>query len=120
MKIESEQKTLVRQLAGKISQMTEQQRLEMAQKMPVLTIEGHPLSPFNACLVASQKPDVTIVGGFKQWITHGRCVAKGQHGLGIWIPCKPKKGSQDEEKVFFTFGNVFDISQTIELPAKEA
>jgi len=77
--------------------------------------------------VAMQCPSASVVGGFRQWIAQGRCVIKGQHGIGIWIPTK-KKGTEAEfpktiteavaqapERHGFIFGTVFDIGQTAPL-----
>jgi N-terminal domain of anti-restriction factor ArdC len=112
-----------RELAKSISALTEEQRAEMASRLPaVATIEGRVLSVFNQCLLASQFPSVTIVGGFRQWKAAGRFVRKGSQGLSLWIPLKgrseePEKteleGSADSEsRPSFIMGTVFDVSQT--------
>ena len=97
-----------RKLAAEISAMTPEQRAAVSAKMIITTIEGRALSMFNNCLVASQCPNATIVGGFRQWLAAGRCVRKGQHGLTIWVPLK----SKDETETKFIAGAVFDVSQT--------
>lgn len=108
-------------MALSIAEMTDDQRAELASKMPALaTIEGRPLSMHNSCLIATQLPTATIVGGFRQWLAAGRCVAKGQRGLSIWIPTSRKGKSEDGQAdgtadVYFVAGTVFDISQTVEL-----
>ncbi|MGV1047711.1 MAG: hypothetical protein ACOYD4_04180, partial [Solirubrobacterales bacterium] len=67
-------KALHRQVAG----MTETARIELIQRMgAIVTCDGHPLSPRNTCLVIFQSPTASIVGGFRQWLKHGRAVRKG-------------------------------------------
>jgi hypothetical protein len=106
-----------------VADMPETDRLVLAAKAGIVTCEGRELSVKNQCLLAFQFPAVTVVGGFKQWLRHGRCVQKGQHGLMIWVPTGHKTteqmpdGSTAEtlEKSGFIVGTVFDISQTAEL-----
>ena len=95
----------------------------------VVTVEGRPLSRCNQSLIAFQSGALsvapTIVGGFRQWLRAGRCVAKGQHGLAIWYPRgggkKTVEGEGTDEEPgkggsrSFGVGVVFDISQTVEL-----
>ena len=116
-----ERRETLRQLWQKISAMTEHERAEFAEKAgTVLTCEGHPLSVGNTILLAYQADNITIVGGFQQWIKAGRCVSKGQRALGIWIPKTPKDDpnrpegmiSEKDLHMSFFFGSVFDISQT--------
>ncbi len=114
-----------RALARTISKMSPTEREAMAAKLPgVVTIEGHALSPFNTCLVVMQFPSASLVGGFRQWLKHGRCVVKGQHGISIWVPCgarksdaDPAEGDSDGERPGFICGTVFDVSQTQEIAA---
>src|SRR5262245_60562438 len=75
-----------RELAETIAAMSDEARAAMAERMPIVTIEGRTLSPHNACLIGTQNPDATMVGGFQQWIKAGRCVRKGEHGLMMWAP----------------------------------
>ena len=118
----------IRELAKVVAAMTEQDRVSLAQRTGIRTIEGHELSVFNHCLLLTQNPNLSIVGGFRQWKKAGRSVMKGQHGLAIWCPVKPKatpdadelEGDQDGEKSKprFMLGTVFDISQTRDGTAK--
>lgn len=115
-----------RALFERLAKMPDAERAAIAMRRPIVTVEGHPLSPANCCLVALQNPHATLVGGFRQWIANGRCVKKGERGMVIRVPGK-KKGAQDatadgttEEatetgSVFFITGTVFDIGQTEEL-----
>lgn len=66
-------------LARQIADMDDGQRAVMAERMAgAVTVEGRRLSVHNACLLACQCPDATMVGGFNQWKTHGRVVRKGR------------------------------------------
>jgi hypothetical protein len=111
-------RAMLTELAAKASIMTPEE-LKAFLPVDVMTIEQKPLSPKNTYLVLSQLKTATIVGGFDQWKRAGRVVSKGSKALGIWVPLKPRDASAtptpDEEKkptFRFTFGNVFDISQT--------
>lgn len=109
-------------LAGNIAAMSPQDRATLASKSSIMTIEGRSLSVFNQCLLVSQNPFATVVGGFAQWKAAGRIVRKGEHGLALWVPCKGKEtlnaglaviaGSNVAEKTRFLMGTVFDVSQT--------
>lgn len=90
----------------------------------------HNYSLNNTILIAMQKPDATLVAGYKAWQTdHGRTVRKGEHGIKILAPCKFKvtvdsdengtleNGGNDEktkvmEYLRFKITHVFDVSQT--------
>lgn len=112
-------KAIVKQVAN----MTDVERVQLAAKMPaIVNPEGHALSLFNTCLVAKQCETATIVGGFKQWLAHGRAVRKGEHGLMIWFPAKkgakpngeaptPAEAEQGESTRFYV-ATVFDVGQT--------
>jgi antirestriction protein ArdC len=74
-----------------------------------------------------QRPDVTIVGGFRQWQQVGRKVKKGEHGLYIWIPLGTRETDDqgltrtempDERR--FKLVAVFDVSQTEEMEEEHA
>ena len=54
-------------LARQIADMDDGQRAVMAERMAgAVTVEGRRLSVHNACLLACQCPDATMVGGFNQ------------------------------------------------------
>lgn len=121
-----ERRNTFRALAGKIGRMTADERGALAASLPVIaTVEGRTLSVFNQCLVASQCPTATLVGGFQQWIKAGRAVRKGEHGLAIWIPTmrqgKDEVSGEDETaETHFIMGTVFDVSQTGEIAERVA
>lgn len=82
----------------------------------------HNYSLNNTLLIAMQRPDATLVAGYKAWQTdHGRYVRSGEHGIKILAPCKykvtVKSEKEDEEPkeleyLKFKITHVFDISQT--------
>ena len=117
-----ERRQKMRSLAAEISKMSLGERMELAKRVPVVTIEGRTLSPFNCCFVVHQNSSATVVGGFRQWKAAGRCVRKGEHGMALWIPTGTGKSDQDDaqsiasdsEGVRFVLGTVFDVSQTQE------
>jgi len=120
----TERRQKMRSLAREIGNMPVSARMELAKRTPATTIEGHTLSPFNCCFLAHQNPNVTIVGGFRQWKKAGRSVCKGEHGLALWIPVGCKKANGDdsetiheESDVHFLLATVFDVSQTKESEA---
>ncbi len=111
--------------------MPEAERILMANKLGLVTADGHALSPSNQYLVLLQCPGATVLGGFKQWQKHGRSVRKGEHGAMIWVPCGGRKnnapldGSNSNSAIAdgeptgdtdgrFIVGCLFDISQTTE------
>jgi hypothetical protein len=117
-------------LVKQVADMTEEQKAALVARIgAVPTCEGHALSLANTMLLLMQMPNVSMVGGFRQWLRAGRCVQKGQHGAMIWIPLGKRKNGEpdatDEEdpieeapktngngKGRFIIGTVFDISQT--------
>lgn len=105
-----------------VSAMSEDERAELARRMPIVNVTGHALSVFNNCLLIRQAAGapLTIVGGFKQWLAAGRVVAAGQHGYAIWYPRGKRKEAETDDdtktgRVSFGTATVFDISQTVEL-----
>jgi len=111
-------RAMLTELAAKASLMTPEE-LKAFLPCEVMTIEQKTLSLKNTYLVLNQCRTATIVGGFNQWKGAGRSVLKGAKALGIWVPLKPRTSASpdptpdDKKPAFrFTFGNVFDISQT--------
>lgn len=73
----------------------------------------------NTLLILMQKPDASLVAGYKAWQSKGRQVRKGERGLTILAPCPHRKEEEDEGgnkvvKSWTTFRaiKVFDVSQT--------
>jgi len=116
-------------LARQIAKMDEGERIRLASKVQIHSIEGRTLSVHNQCLLALQRPDATVVGGFRQWKRAGRCVRKGEHGSMIWVPTLPadKRDTNEEHPeesetsdLRFLVATVFDVAQTAELDTKTA
>ncbi|WP_372826522.1 ArdC-like ssDNA-binding domain-containing protein [Polaromonas sp.] len=122
-------------LAAQVSKMTDAQRAAIAARFPVVTIEQHVISPRNTCLVTLQADRaITIIGGFRQWIAHGRAVRKGEKAIYILRPCpKGRKAGADAAPgestdgaeqhgpgMFFKAIPVFDVTQTDALQAVPA
>jgi hypothetical protein len=109
-------------LAGQVARMTDDERAALVARVgAIVTCEGRALSAFNSCLVLTQLPTASMVGGFWQWKDKGRSVRKGAHGLMIWIPTKGKDDADqpaEEEtegvakRAGFVMGTVFDVTQT--------
>jgi N-terminal domain of anti-restriction factor ArdC len=81
-------------------------------------------SPRNAQLIAMQRPEATDVRGFREWLDHGRCVRKGEHGIAILAPVLRKRtedangeeGTEAARKLATVkIAFVFDIAQTDEI-----
>jgi hypothetical protein len=114
-------KAIVKQVA----EMTDGQRVALTQSVgAVLSVDGRAMSLHNTCLLITQYPGVSLVGGFRQWLAQGRCVQKGQHGLMIWVPVRRKSKAVEEtgdseaedresqeSQPGFIVGTVFDVKQ---------
>ena len=81
----------------------------------------HHYSLNNTLLIASQKPDATLVASYTSWREdHDRSVRKGEKGIKIIAPTKYKVEVKDEEtgetttvqRLGFKVAYVFDVSQT--------
>jgi len=80
----------------------------------------HRYSFNNHLMIFLQRPDATLVAGFRKWKTMGRSVKRGEKGIAIFAPCKYRTKIEDddgEEKTLqqirgFRVVHVFDISQT--------
>ena len=127
-KAAAERKGKFRELCARIKSLGPNQRAELSARMPAVTVEGHTLSACNQLLIALQLPAATILGGFRQWIAHGRAVSKGQHGACIWVPTHHAHGdtsaqdgdAETAERCGFVMGTVFDVTQTEEIGAAPA
>ena len=77
----------------------------------------HSYSFNNALLIYLQRPDATLVAGYRRWQELGRQVRKGETSLAILAPivCKvTEKDNCEEERrvVGFRSARVFDVLQT--------
>lgn len=83
----------------------------------------HRYSVSNQFLIASQRPDATLVAGFHAWKGLRRVVRKGEHGIAILAPITRTRedASVDDTTsiVGFRLAHVFDVSQTDGEPLPE-
>src|SRR5437764_11340506 len=72
----------------------------------------HKYSLGNQLLIAFQRPDATLVAGYRDWQRMKRQVRKGEKGIAIMVPYVRKVELEDgtEEKRAMAFGtaHVFD------------
>ena len=70
----------------------------------------------NCVLIYSQKPEASLVCGYKAWEKYKRHVKKGETGIRILAPITKKRLNDDgtEDVIYSSFKavSVFDISQT--------
>lgn len=112
-------KTATKTKADKVAELKEalavfSEDLDDEQRA-LLTAEIQGYSERNAMLIAMQCPGATEVHGFKDWMSRGRCVRKGEKGIQILAPAgkiEENKETGDKEKMFFRIAFIFDISQT--------
>ncbi|MGH3370174.1 MAG: ArdC family protein, partial [Nocardioidaceae bacterium] len=83
----------------------------------------HRYSPNNCMLIRAQRPDATMLAGYRRWQSLGRQVRKGEKGVAILAPCvyraRPVDDTDEAERPElarilrgFTVVFVFDISST--------
>ena len=129
-----ERRARFKTLWAQIAKLDDMERARIAGQYGFRTVEGRELSMSNQMLIALQCPGASVLGGFRQWLGHGRAVRKGEHGAMIWCPAgrkstiEPSNPGADvvmpgetngENDTRFIVGTVFDISQTEELQAKQ-
>jgi hypothetical protein len=133
----AERRAQFTELANRVAEMTDDERAALVLKLgAIVTCEGRALSVHNSCLVLTQLPTASMVGGFRQWKAHGRSVKRGEHGLMIWVPTARKTDAEptasavppaadaeqpegEAKRAGFVMGTVFDISQTETTPQRE-
>lgn len=76
----------------------------------------HSYSINNTILAWMQRPDFTLLAGYKAWEKRGRRVIRGERSIRILSPMVKKIKADDDEESFIIRGfrpvSVFDISQT--------
>lgn len=123
-----ERKAKFRSLWKQVAAMPVERRVLLSRQYGFRTCEGHELSLGNQMLVALQHPTASVLGGFLQWLKHGRAVKKGEHGVMIWVPTGGRKAEvtaegaepvngESEDETRFIIGTLFDVSQTGEVEA---
>ena len=125
----AERRTRFTELAKHIAALTDDERAALVARVgAIVTCEGRALSVHNSCLVLTQLPTASMVGGFRQWQAHGRRVKRGERGLMIWVPTARKDNAApvavdgppagdgpvegDGKRARFVMGTVFDVTQT--------
>ena len=84
----------------------------------------------NAMLIVMQRPTATETHGYKEWLSKGRQVRKGQHGIRILAPSGQAGGTDAQPatettpavdgkagRQFFRLISVFDKAQTEDITA---
>lgn len=66
----------------------------------------------NAMLIMAQRPDASHVAGFHTWRRLGRCVLKGEKGIGIVAPMVGRKTAGDRRSM------VTDMADSDDNPAR--
>ena len=82
----------------------------------------HHYSPGNVAVILAQRPDATQVAGYNAWLRMHRFVKRGERAIKIVVPMTKKvetNDGQEERKLIFGTGNVFDLSQTDGEPLPE-
>lgn len=84
----------------------------------------------NTILIYMQKPDATMLAGYKQWMSRGRKVKKGEKSIKIFGHSIGKRKDENGNVVlnndgteatyeYYPILSVFDVSQTEPIPGKE-
>lgn len=84
----------------------------------------------NTILIYMQKPDATMLAGYKQWMFRGRKVKKGEKSIKIFGHSIGKRKDENGNVVlnndgteatyeYYPILSVFDVSQTEPIPGKE-
>lgn len=84
----------------------------------------------NTILIYMQKPNATMLAGYKQWMSRGRKVKKGEKSIKIFGHSIGKREDENGNVVlnndgteatyeYYPILSVFDVSQTEPIPGKE-
>lgn len=84
----------------------------------------------NTILIYMQKPNATMLAGYKQWMSRGRKVKKGEKSIKIFGHSIGKRKDENGNVVlnndgteatyeYYPILSVFDVSQTEPIPGKE-
>jgi len=73
-------------LEGLIDQINSGQFMDIIADFVKFKAMFHQYSPLNMLLITVNKPDVTIVAGYRKWETLGRHVREGEKGIPIFAP----------------------------------
>ena len=124
----NELKQTVDRALENLAQLADEARATVIREWLLFQARFHRYSAYNTWLIRSQRPDATLVAGYRKWQEMGRQVRKGEKGIAILVP-RPYRREYEEKKVdpetgetviqtkvvegiYFTTGYVFDVSQT--------
>lgn len=84
----------------------------------------HKYSISNAILIKLQRPNATVLAGYKRWLQLGFHVRQGEKGIRIRAPwlkkqIDPQTGEVRQRLVGYFVTCVWDITQTVEYPQKQ-
>lgn len=81
----------------------------------------HTYSFLNSSLILAQRPDATLVAGFRRWQDLGRHVSRGEKGIAILAPLLRTDPNDADSKILTGFRTVyvFDVRQTSGEPVPE-
>jgi hypothetical protein len=94
-------------------------------QMLTVAARFHRYSPNNVLLISVQRPEATLVAGYRTWQQLGRQVLRGEQGIAILAPvvtrADPEPDQETTDKVLrgFRVTHVFDLSQTDGKPLPE-
>ena len=94
-------------------------------QMLTVAARFHRYSPNNVLLITVQRPEATLVAGYRTWQQLGRQVLRGEQGISILAPvitrADPEPDQETTGKVLrgFRVTHVFDVSQTDGKPLPE-
>lgn len=91
---------------------------EAWKQMLTVAARFHRYSPNNVLLITVQRPEATLVAGYRTWQGLGRQVIRGERGIAILAPvvtrADPEPDQETTSRVLrgFRVTHVFDVSQT--------
>jgi antirestriction protein ArdC len=93
---------------------------EAWHRMLTVAAKFHRYSPNNVLLITVQRPDASLVAGYRTWRQLGRHVRRGEKGIAILAPvvtkADPSPGGETDEPTRvlrgFRVTHVFDVAQT--------
>ena len=105
------------QLTAAVGALTHTERW---RRMLDVAARFHHYSPNNVLLIAVQRPDATLVAGYRTWAQLGRQVQRGERGIGILAPVVARREPEPEADDAlgartlrgFRAAHVFDVAQT--------
>lgn len=72
---------------------------DMYREYLICMSKFHNYSVYNSLLIFQQRPDASLVAGYKAWQTdHGRYVKKGEKGIKILAPYKYKVETEERDE----------------------